>query len=191
MAPSASYQGNDRISLERISFLLVDASQVSLDIMGQVLSGFGVRTVMKAHTVDQAKSLITRQGADFILLEAHLSGASGFDLLRWVRREAGEPTRFCPAVVVTADTSDSIVRRARDTGAHFLVAKPITPKVLLDRIFWIARENRPFIGSESYAGPDRRFRQLGPPPGVAERRVEEPTDYAPDPDGGGEDRIVL
>lgn len=191
MAPAASFHGNDRISLDRISFLLADSSQVSLDIMGQVLSGFGVRTVMKAHSLDQAKGMISRQGADFILLEAHLAGESGFDLLRWIRKEADGPTRFCPAVVVTADTSDSIVRRARDTGAHFLVAKPITPKVLLDRIFWIARENRPFIGSETYAGPDRRFRQLGPPPGVTERRVEEPLEANPASEAGSEDRIVL
>ena len=58
-------------------------------------------------------------------------------------------------------------------SANFTVAKPITPKVLLERIFWVAREERAFIECDSYVGPDRRFKYEGPPIGMEGRRRDD------------------
>ena len=41
---------------------------------------------------------------------------------------------------------------------------------MLERILWIAREQRPFV---AYAGPDRRFKFDGPPEGGAGRRRDD------------------
>jgi DNA-binding response OmpR family regulator len=163
----------DRINLERISFLLIDDNMQALDIMGQIVSGFGVRTMHKCQTVREAKDVVKRAPVDFVLTDARLPDEDGFDFLHWLRREASEPNRFAPAVMVTGDTSTSVVHRARDAGAHFIIAKPITPKILLQRIFWVARENRLFIDCETYSGPDRRFKRLGPPPGIDGRRADD------------------
>jgi CheY-like chemotaxis protein len=173
MSNSAGLLASDRINLERISFLLVDDNQQALDIVGQVITGFGVRTAHKRQTIADAKSLLERETIDFVLIDAHLPGEDGFELIRWLRHEAGEPNRYAPAVVMTGDTNASAVRRARDVGAHFIIAKPITPNVLLQRIFWVAKENRLFVSCETYAGPDRRFRRLGPPPGINGRRSDD------------------
>jgi len=163
----------DRINLERITFLLLDDNQQSLDIMGQIVTGFGARSQVKCRTVQEAKAAVGRMYVDFVLTEANLPIEDGYDFLRWLRRDAGEPNRFAPAVVVTGDTNATTVQQSRDAGAHFTIAKPITPKVLLQRIFWIARENRNYIDCDTYAGPDRRFKRLGPPPGVTGRRAED------------------
>lgn len=163
----------DRINLERITFLLLDDNQQSLDIMGQIVTGFGARNQVKCRTVSEAKAAVGRMYIDFVLTEAYLPIEDGYSFLRWLRREAEEPNRFAPAVMVTGDTSASAVRQSRDAGAHFTIAKPITPKVLLQRIFWIARENRNYIESDGYVGPDRRFKRLGPPSGVAGRRADD------------------
>jgi hypothetical protein len=65
------------------------------------------------------------------------------------------------------------VTKGRDCGASFLVAKPIVPRVLLDRVIWVARENRVFIECSTYSGPDRRFKFVGPPPGTEGRRSDD------------------
>ena len=62
------------------------------------------------------------------------------------------------------------VIKARDCGANYIIAKPITPKTIMDRILWIAREDRMGIDCDTYVGPDRRFRRLGPPAGMVGRR---------------------
>jgi DNA-binding response OmpR family regulator len=90
-----------------------------------------------------------------------------------VRRHADEANRFVPAIIVTGHTRISQVARARDCGAHFIIAKPITPKIILERIFWVGRETRMFIESDTYCGLDRRFKTEGPPAGMRGRRSED------------------
>ena len=163
----------DRLNLERIEFVLVDDNQTVLDIMGHILTGFGVRTSHKFQTVKEAKALLNRTTVDFVLVDGHMPDEDGFELLRWLRRESTNSNRYVPAVLVTGDTNDSTVRRARDVGANFLVAKPLSPSVLLQRIFWIARSDRLFIECDSYSGPDRRFKRSGPPVGTNGRRADD------------------
>jgi hypothetical protein len=64
--------------------------------------------------------------------------------------------------------------QGRDAGANFTIAKPITPKIVLERILWAAKEDRQFIECETYLGPDRRFKNDGPPSGAKGRRREDP-----------------
>ncbi len=165
--------GSDRINLDKVSFLLVDDNMTSLDITGGVVAGFGVRSITKALTIREAKDVINRAAVDFIICDANLPVENGYTFLEWVRREADEPNRFAPAIILTGHTKIADVMRARDCGAHFIVTKPLTPKVLLDRIFWVARDERLFIDCENFVGPDRRFKRLGPPVGTRGRRADD------------------
>ena len=62
---------------------------------------------------------------------------------------------------------------ARDCGAHFIIAKPLTPLIVLERIIWIAKEGRKFLESDTYVGPDRRFKNVGVPKGLEGRRRDD------------------
>jgi DNA-binding response OmpR family regulator len=110
---------------------------------------------------------------DLIVCEAALPEQDGYDFLHQLRRARLEPNSFTPAILITAHTPKSQVLKARDCGANFVVVKPLSPRVMLDRILWIARENRAFIECDSYVGPDRRFQALGPPAGTEGRRKDD------------------
>jgi CheY-like chemotaxis protein len=160
----------DRLNLEKISFLLVDDNAHALDIMAQVISGFGVRMMTKCENAATAKEALARGGIDIVLSDAQMPGETGYQLTEWIRREAPEPTRFVPIVIITGHTPQSDVTKGRDVGANFTVAKPLVPRVLLQRLFWLSQEERQFVQSDSYVGPDRRFKRLGPPAGTDGRR---------------------
>ena len=72
----------------------------------------------------------------------------------------------------TAHTPARDVVRARDCGGHIIVKKPFAPIVMLERIIWVAKEGRPFLFSDNYVGPDRRFRDDRPPNGKGRRRED-------------------
>jgi CheY-like chemotaxis protein len=162
-----------KIDLERIQFLLVDDNAQSVDIMSQVVSGFGCRNIIKCTSAEDAKAVLGKTAIDFLLTDAQMPVEDGYALTKWVRSEGPENNRFIPIIIVTGHTPRTQVMRARDCGAHFVVAKPLTPKVLLERIFWVAQDERKFIVCDVYSGPDRRFQRLGPPVGTEGRRSDD------------------
>ena len=51
--------------------------------------------------------------------------------------------------------------------------EPVSPLSVLERLIWTARDKRNYVKSETYVGPDRRWHELGPPLGMAGRRLED------------------
>lgn len=157
-------------ALEKANILIVDDNNQALEIMAGVLMSFGVRNIVRASNGIDAKELVERQSFDLILTDAQMPEMDGYDFVRWLRREGPEAMRVCPALIITSHTRRSEVFKARDCGANFIVAKPLTPNVLLQRIMWVARSDRMFIECDTYFGPDRRYKNQGPPPEFPEGR---------------------
>jgi hypothetical protein len=44
---------------------------------------------------------------------------------------------------------------------------------MLERLNWVARDDRVFIECGAYCGPDRRIKREGPPPGIEGRRADD------------------
>jgi hypothetical protein len=162
-----------RINLERATVLVLDDNGASLDILSGVVAGFGVRTLHRAESVRDAQALVKIHTFDLIISDVQMPEVDGYEFIQWLRREASEQNRYVPVILVTGHTRISQIYKNRDAGANFTVAKPITPKVLLERIFWVAREERAFIECDTYIGPDRRFKHEGPPPGTDGRRKDD------------------
>ena len=163
----------DKFNLEKVRCVVVDDNPMSLDILASVCTGFGLRNFAKCESADEAKMTLNKGDWDMVLTDAQMPEMTGYDLVNWIRREAPEANRFIPVVIVTGHTRFSHVVQARDCGAHFIVAKPVTPRVLLERIAWVARDERSFIECDSYCGPDRRFKREGPPAGMEGRRADD------------------
>ena len=161
---------NGKLNFATASILLLEQSQNSLDMLSQIFMGFGARSCHRASTIEEAARVAKHATVDLIVADPSLGEEDGLDFVRWLRRSDLEPNRTTPVIVVSADASIAAIRAARDAGGSFYLAKPISPKTLLDRITWIMRDSRSFVVSDNFVGPDRRFNALGPPPGMAPRR---------------------
>lgn len=160
---------SSRFNLEKSSVLILDGDPMSMSILTQILSGFGAKNLHKCADVAVAKGVIQRSQVDLIVIDPTMV-ADGYDFIPWLRRHGPTPNRFTSVLIVTGHTQASRVKAARDAGANIVVAKPLTPIVVYDRIMWMAREKRPYVECKVYAGPDRRFKFDGPPPGSDGRR---------------------
>ena len=162
-----------RINLEKASVLLVDPTLQGMEILIQIFAGFGARAPSRATTAAEALRIAEGAPLDLIVCEPAMPETDGYAFVHQLRRSRLEPNSFTPVILASAHTPRSQVVAARDCGANFMVLKPLSPRVVLDRILWIARENRPFIECDSYLGPDRRFQSLGPPAGSEGRRKDD------------------
>lgn len=160
------------INLRSASIMLVDSNEQGLGILTQAVKGFGAKWLLRAQTYKEAVNNAEKQSIDLIICEGAFStdGPDGFDFVRWLRRSELDPNAFCPVIITCGHTSQANVERARDCGANFILAKPIVPQVLLERILWIARDERAIVACDAYVGPDRRFKNDGPPLGTKGRR---------------------
>jgi CheY-like chemotaxis protein len=156
-------QPSQYINLDKARALIVDDNNQSLDIIAGVLTSFGLRNVIRMGDGKSAQEELKERAFDLVLTNGSLPELDGYDLVRWLRREADQVNRMTPVIIVTSHTRHSQVEKARDCGANFIVTKPISPAVMLERILWVAKGDRLFIECDSYVGPDRRWRNLGPP----------------------------
>lgn len=160
----------DRVNLAHSTVLLVDHNSQSLDMLSSIFHGFGVREQIKCGSSERAVRLVQQRDIDLILIDCSMPDMDGYDFTRWLRRETPAPLRHTPVIMLTGHAAQSKIRKSRDCGASFVVTKPLTPSVLLQRIMWLAADERSFVECETYVGPDRRVRNFGPPLGMAGRR---------------------
>lgn len=177
---SANLPSHLKINLASSTVLVIDDNQMSLEILTSVFYGFGAKDRLKTGDLEEAKRILLVQQVDLMVLDSGFPNEGSFKFMHWLRREAPDPICFVPTIFISGHSTRALVRRARDSGAHFVVAKPITTGVLLNRLAWIAHEKRPFVKHEIYSGPDRRWKNAGAPPGTQGRRAGDHSNEAGD-----------
>lgn len=180
-AASSQSVANTRVNLEHSTVLLIDDNPKSLDMLSSIFHGFGVKEQIKCESAAEAAEIVKRRAVDLILVDCSMPEMDGYDFTRWLRRETPAPTRHTPVIMLTGHAAQSSIQKSRDCGASFVVAKPLTPTVLLRRILWLGGDEREFVECESYVGPDRRVRNFGPPLGQPGRRAGDLSTHVGEP----------
>lgn len=145
-------------NLEGAVTMVVDDSPFSMTLTSSALSGFGIRPAFTLGSGLEAKQILQDTPIDLLIVDTAMPDIDGFELVHWLRRSAPNPNAFTPVIMTASHIKRTQLKRARDCGANFVVTKPFSAGMLLERILWIARDNRPFLEVGDYFGPDRRFR---------------------------------
>jgi DNA-binding response OmpR family regulator len=164
--------------LSRLRVLMVERSQIMRTMMRSVLHELNIRSIVEASSPGEGFQAFLNNAVDLILVDWG-PDFDGLGLLNRVRRDRQSPNPFVPAIVVTANTEKRHVYLARDAGATDFLAKPLSAKLLYDRICAVVENERAFIKCAKYIGPDRRRRDGAY--GGEDRRAPRP----PRPSGAG------
>jgi two-component system chemotaxis response regulator CheY len=84
---------------------------------------------------------------------------NGIDFTRAVRELPDKSDCVVPIIMVTGYTERHRVEQARDAGINEILAKPVTPAALFQRIEEIVLRPRAFVRAPNYSGPCRRRRE--------------------------------
>ena len=161
-----------RFNLEQVSILLLEETPLGMSVLVQIMNGFGGRKLHRCDSVAKAERVVRETELDLLVVDAMASGG-GYDFVNWLRSSGIRPNCYAPVLLTAAHTPAAAVVKARDCGAHIVMAKPLTPKAMLDRIIWVARTGRRFVECDTYVGPDRRFKEAGVPEKVGAGRRRE------------------
>ena len=153
--------------------LVVDDNEHMRRLLRSILGALGFENIEEAASgTETGFELLKRSPTDLLIADWHMKPVDGLELIRRVRQGPDSPNPYLPIIMLTGHTELRRVIEARDAGANEVMAKPISVRALYARIITTIEEPRPFVRTGTYFGPDRRRKDVGPPPGVAERRAD-------------------
>lgn len=143
------------MSLSNLRFLVIDDHETSLQIVQTLLRGMGARVVTAVNTVAQGLELVDAGKVDVAIVDYLLESEEGLAFVKAIRCDQS-PNPFLPIVILTAHTEQWRVEAVRDAGANAFCAKPISALELFRKVRAAVEDNRPFVRTDIYFGPDRR-----------------------------------
>lgn len=110
--------------LRDMQIILVDDNRTNLDLLEQILGTAGYENVVSISDATLLADRLEESPPDLVLLDLHMPQVDGFEILRSLQPALGAP-HYLPVLVVSADTSIDIRRRALQLGARDFVLKPV------------------------------------------------------------------
>src|SRR5687767_15648596 len=97
------------------------------------------------------------EAPDVIVCDADLRGGDAAETVHAIRNgELGRNPFVCVLALAWTATQDTVTRLV-NAGADHVVAGPIAPQKVIDRIEAMIHRRKPFVVTADYVGPDRRL----------------------------------
>lgn len=110
-----------------LEVLIVDDEEIVCAWLRASLEGTEFRVAGEAPSRVAALKLLERRHVDLLLVDFHLQGESGLELVRRLRVEE----RMMPAVIMTASSQRGLSEAAREAGAQATLLKSSNSESLL------------------------------------------------------------
>lgn len=143
-------------SLSDMHVLVVDDNAQMRLLLRCLMRAGGIFTVSEAESAAQAIDVMRASPVDLIILDWKMTPIDGLAFARMLRWDEDSPNPYVPIVMLTAHTEASRVAAARDAGVTGFVKKPISARVLFERITTALTDTRMFVRCADFCGPDRR-----------------------------------
>lgn len=166
------------MNLRDLVILVADPSSYMTILIRSMLRGFGANKVLEVRSSIHVLQVLSSQRIDVLICDSRLPSIGGLRLTRAIRGKVDNEHRTIPILIMSSDSSETMIKQARDAGANMVMVKPLSPAGLYDRLTWVAFNPRKFVDTETYFGPDRRFKIEGYPNGVGRRKGDREVEVA-------------
>ena len=112
------------------SILIVDDKAANVLLLQRLLSGAGYSQISSTTLPSQVPQLHRENRYDLILLDMHMPGVDGFEVMRLLKADIDHD--YLPVIVVTAQPG--LKQRALDVGARDFISKPFDQLEAMTRI---------------------------------------------------------
>ncbi|HYD72423.1 MAG TPA: response regulator [Candidatus Binatia bacterium] len=143
-------------ALSDVHVLLVDDNDQMRLLVRCLLRAGGLTNITEADTALRAFEMMRERSIDLVIVDWMMQPVDGLAFTRMMRRDNASPNPYIPILMLTAHTEASRVAAARDAGVTGFIKKPISTRLLFDRVASALTDTRMFIRSDDFCGPDRR-----------------------------------
>lgn len=137
------------LPMELLDIMVVEDSKPMQTIIRSILVSCNVARIRMFDSAEDALQSMLAEPPNLIITDYRMSPMNGYQLLRSIRNRNMAPLCYVPVILITAHGTRSVVEKAYRGGAHTVLVKPISPRMLLKRLEWISRDSRPFEYDET------------------------------------------
>ena len=141
--------------LTKLSILVLEKHLLIRKLLTKVFNEFGVATVLSTPDPEIAFDIFMTNPVDIVICD-WTDDLDGMAFLKRLRQDQESHNPFIPVIVCTANTKVSHVSTARDLGLTNYLSKPVSAKMIFLGICAAIEDDRPFIRTGSFFGPQRR-----------------------------------
>lgn len=143
-------------SLSDLHVLIVDDNEQMRFLLRCLLRAGGLLHISEAANVEEAFDIMRLTPVSLVLVDWKMQPIDGLTFTRMARLKPDTPNPYVPILMLTAHTEMSRVAAARDAGVTGFIKKPISSRILFERVTNALTDARSFIRTPSFFGPDRR-----------------------------------
>jgi len=116
-----------------MNILTVDDSKTMRHIIVKTLNELGYNIIFEAGSVEEAKSVLDRENISLIISDWNMPGASGLDLLKYVRAHP----KFSQILFImnTTEQDKKNIFEAVKNGVQSYMIKPVQKNVLAQKLY--------------------------------------------------------
>ncbi|QJD82152.1 HD-GYP domain-containing protein [Cohnella herbarum] len=121
----------DELKLSKI--LIVDDQEYNISLLERILSRAGFNHIHSTMDPLQIENILTELDPDIILLDLHMPGMDGLQVLRMIR-EQSDADNYLPVLMLTADMTPEARQQGLQAGVNDFLTKPYDRTEVILRI---------------------------------------------------------
>lgn len=142
--------------LNGLVILVVDDNPYTRKLLRMMLINLGAKTIYEAADGASGLDLVRTADPDVMILDWEMPILSGSQVVRTVRSPGVFPKPNLPIIMLTAHGQRARVTAAMQLGINEFLVKPVSPKVLQDRLLSILMNPRPMVQVGQHYVPQPR-----------------------------------
>ena len=139
-----------------IQVLVIDDNPYMRRVLRTLLANLGVKLISEAADGIAGLDAIRVQAPDIVLLDWEMPLLSGAELVKIVRAPGVFPVPDVPIIMLSGHGQRWRIVEAARLGVNEFLCKPVSGKLLLERIAAILLKPRPMVRLGDYYGPEPR-----------------------------------
>ena len=133
--------------------LVVDGNAFTRRLTKQMLMNLGIKTIHEAPDGVSAIDAIQNVNPDVMILDWDAPILNGREVMRIVRVPGVFPKASLPVIMLTDQGLRSRATLSMQLGAHEMLVKPLSPKILEERLLGIILKPRPMVRAGKFYIP--------------------------------------
>jgi CheY-like chemotaxis protein len=120
------------------TILVVDDEPAVMRLIATILTNHGYLATEAANAAEALALLDGSPGVELVITDQHMDGMTGLELAAALRADAR--FRDVPVILCTGAADRATIAEATTLGIRHLIAKPVTPKVVMDKVLAVEGE---------------------------------------------------